>query len=214
MSPSQHSPFLQPVQQRLIFLPFLLPRPSGPCKGCLPLSMGPFCCPSKDPRNWWHLSVCPSLRGILTLGYVHLASSNCTTGKPPPPPPPCHSLSLDLGSGSKGCVTDYDCTEGLSVSRMKELASGHGQGSLPSHSVSLWSAHPHKHAAAGACAAQFRHKTWPQKLTGFKDREALCIVGSLSAIFLFLTPRFHLRPGRDLRFYAIKPQNVGRSVRD
>lgn len=140
MSPSQHSPFLQPVQQRLIFLPFLLPRPSGPCKGCLPLSMGPFCCPSKDPRNWWHLSVCPSLRGILTLGYVHLASSNCTTGKPPPPPPPCHSLSLDLGSGSKGCVTDYDCTEGLSVSRMKELASGHGQGSLPSHSVSLWSA--------------------------------------------------------------------------
>lgn len=52
-------------------------------------------------------------------------------------PPLCHPLSLDLGSRSKDRVTVCDCTEGLSVYHMKELASGHGQSSLPSHSVSL-----------------------------------------------------------------------------
>lgn len=46
------------------------------------------------------------------------------------------------------------------------------------------------------------HKMRPQKHTGFKDRE-LCIVGSLSAISLHCG--FHLRAGRDLRFYVIKP---------
>lgn len=135
-SPSQHSPYLQPLptslQQRLIFLPALPTYLTlRPCKDCLPLSTGPFCCPSKDLQQ---------LVALAHASFLEKYRSFCMSILPPLTvplrfPPPCHPLSLDLGSRSKGCVTDCDFTEGLGVYHMKELASRHSRNSLASHSV-------------------------------------------------------------------------------